>query len=84
MSYKNNGIDIKNLFRRKQIIVFDFDGVIVDTASIKSKAFKLLYEEYGHRISQMVETHHLRHSGLSRYEKFKYYHKEYLHKDLSV
>lgn len=59
-------------------IFFDFDGVIADSVNVKTKAFKQLYFEYGDEIAAKVVQHHQRNGGMSRFEKFKYYHKEYL------
>tara|TARA_Y100000996_G_C22542621_1_gene650565 strand:- start:311 stop:931 length:621 start_codon:yes stop_codon:yes gene_type:complete len=54
-------------------IIFDFDGVIVDSVDIKTDAFVLLYEKYGKRISDRVKDYHLKNNGISRFEKFKYF-----------
>ena len=35
-------------------IIFDFDGVILDSVNVKTKAFELLYEEYGPEIQKKV------------------------------
>lgn len=62
---------IKNIF-------FDFDGVILDSVDCKTKAFKSMYEKYGNKIADEVEAYHIAHGGVSRFEKFKFWHKEYL------
>jgi len=62
---------IKNIF-------FDFDGVIVDSVNVKTQAFEKLYAPYGENISQKVVEHHQANGGMSRYEKFKFYHKQFL------
>lgn len=67
---------IKNIF-------FDFDGVIVDSVNVKTKAFEKLYAPYGKCISRKVVEHHRANGGMSRYDKFKLYHKEFLGIDLS-
>ena len=64
-------------------IIFDFDGVILDSVNVKTKAFKLLYEEYGPEIQKKVVKYHLDHGGISRFEKFKFYHKNFLNKEIS-
>lgn len=59
-------------------IFFDFDGVIAESLDVKSKAFYNIYEPYGKEIANKVVQHHLANGGMSRFEKFRYYHKEYL------
>lgn len=59
-------------------IIFDFDGVIVESVQIKSDAFKELYTPYGLDIAKKVVKHHEANGGMSRFEKIKYYHKTFL------
>ena len=64
-------------------IIFDFDGVILDSVNVKTKAFESLYEIYGRDIQNKVVKYHLEHGGISRFEKFKYFHKNFLQQNLS-
>jgi phosphoglycolate phosphatase-like HAD superfamily hydrolase len=64
-------------------IVFDFDGVIKESVDIKTKAFSDLYSQYGKRILNKVLNHHLQNGGVSRYNKIKFYHKNFLKIKLS-
>lgn len=64
-------------------IIWDFDGVIVDSVKIKSEAFYQMYVPYGEEVAQKALSHHLAHGGVSRFEKFKLYHREFLGIDLS-
>ena len=57
-------------------IVFDFDGVLVDSVDVKTRAFAALYAEYGSDIERQVVALHLAHSGISRFVKFRHYHTE--------
>ena len=59
-------------------IIFDFDGVILESLDAKANAFKQLYKNYGNTIMSKVEKHHLQNGGVSRYEKIKFYHSHYL------
>jgi len=63
-------------------IIFDFDGVIVESVSIKTHAFAEIYHEHGKNIVDKVMAHHLVNGGMSRFEKFRFYHKEYLGRNL--
>lgn len=64
-------------------IIFDFDGVIVDSIEAKTNAFEQLYNQYGDDVKQKVKDYHLRNGGVSRFEKLKYYHKNFLGVDLN-
>jgi phosphoglycolate phosphatase-like HAD superfamily hydrolase len=64
-------MNIKNIF-------FDFDGVIAESVSAKTDAFEEMYLPYGKDIAARVVEYHKLHGGVSRYEKFKYFHKEFL------
>lgn len=67
---------IKNIF-------FDFDGVILESVNVKTEAFRSLYLSHGEDIADKVVAHHTEHGGISRFEKFKIYHKEFLGVDLT-
>jgi HAD superfamily hydrolase (TIGR01549 family) len=47
--------------------VFDFDGVVLESAEIKTNAFRRLFDG-----NEAAVAHHLAHVGISRYEKFRY------------
>jgi phosphoglycolate phosphatase-like HAD superfamily hydrolase len=51
-------------------IVFDFDGVILESAEVKTEAFCELYAEHGPDIVAKVRAHHLANLGISRFKKF--------------
>ena len=63
-------------------IIFDYDGVIAESVNVKTEAFAELYKPYGTDIVQKVIKHHEANGGVSRYEKFKIYHKKYLIEDI--
>lgn len=51
-------------------IIFDFDGVILNSVDIKTKAFARLFEEHGPEVVEQVVAHHLAQCGISRFRKF--------------
>ena len=59
-------------------IIFDFDGVIVESIGIKTDAFASLYSHYGIEIVRKVVEHHEANGGMSRYDKFRLYHGSFL------
>ncbi|MFH0840014.1 MAG: HAD family hydrolase [Candidatus Omnitrophota bacterium] len=66
------------------VFFFDFDGVIVDSLDIKSQAYAELFEGYGKDVVRKVMDYHLSEGwALSRYDKFKYYYKNVLHKKIT-
>ena len=64
-------------------IIFDYDGTIADSVDIKTKAFAELYSSYGEEVEKNVVKYHLAHGGVSRFDKLKYFHKEFLNIDLN-
>ncbi len=64
-------------------IFYDFDGVIKESTSVKTEAFYKLYLPFGKAIADKVVAHHLQNGGVSRFEKFKIYHKNFLGQELS-
>jgi HAD superfamily hydrolase (TIGR01549 family) len=63
-------------------IVFDFDGVLVESVDVKTIAFAELYKPYGVKVVEQVVAFHLANGGMSRYDKFRYYHAYLLHRSL--
>ena len=61
-----------------KIIFFDFDGVILDSVDCKTRAFEDMYMQYGQEIANQVKKYHLENGGVSRFEKFRYWHKKHL------
>ncbi len=63
-----------------QAIIFDFDGVIVESGDIKTEAFAELYRDHGEQITQAAVAYHRANGGMSRYRKFHYFQQELLKK----
>jgi len=66
---------IKNIF-------FDFDGVLAESVSAKTDAFEEMYLPYGDEIAAKVVDYHINHGGVSRYEKFKFWEREFFGREL--
>ena len=66
-----------------QAIFFDFDGVIVDSNSIKSTAFRILFRNCDQEIASKVVAYHQQHGGISRVEKIRYTYQHILKQPLS-
>lgn len=59
-------------------IVFDFDGVILESASIKTDAFAEVVKEYPKSQAEAFVAYHRSHMGISRHIKFRYFIEEIL------
>ena len=64
-------------------VVFDFDGVLVESVDTKTKAYAILFEGEGEEVVRRVVNYHLEHGGVSRVEKFKFIYREILCRPLS-
>lgn len=63
-----------------QAIIFDFDGVVVESGKIKTQAFAELYHPYGEDIVTAVVQFHTQNGGMSRYRKFHHFQEHFLSK----
>ena len=53
-------------------IIFDFDGVILNSHKVKTSAFYYIFKEFGKRKALKAQKYHLKNVGISRIKKFKY------------
>lgn len=63
-------------------IIFDFDGVILESAEIKTDAFRELFRAYPKKIEEITD-YHLLNTGISRYVKFRHIYGRILGKELT-
>ncbi len=63
-----------------EVVFLDFDGVVVESANIKTQAFYELYLPYGVYVAEQARDYHLKNQGVSRYKKFDEMHKLFLNK----
>lgn len=64
-------------------VFWDFDGVILDSVDVKTKAFAEMFKRYGPNVQKKVIQYHLEHGGVSRYDKFRYYFESILNKPIN-
>ena len=64
-------------------VFFDFDGVILDSVDVKTKAFVKMFRGYGPEVEKKVVEYHLNNGGVSRFDKFRYYYKKILNKPVN-
>ena len=67
-----------------QTLIFDCDGVILNSNKIKTQAFYNVAKIYGHEPAQKLKDYHILHGGISRYEKFEYLFTNILHRPIEI
>lgn len=54
-------------------LVFDCDGVVLNSNRVKTDAFYQAALPYGESAAQALVSYHVQHGGISRYKKFAYF-----------
>lgn len=65
-----------------RLIIFDFDGVIAESISMKAEAFRETFSFVPEHQDAIVQ-YHLDNGGMSRFVKFRHIYKEMLHEELT-
>lgn len=65
-----------------QSLIFDCDGVILNSNKIKTKAFYAVAKVYGQKPAQALKDYHIQNGGISRYKKLQYFITDILKKPL--
>jgi phosphoglycolate phosphatase-like HAD superfamily hydrolase len=58
---------------RFDCVIYDFDGVVLDTAQLKVDAFCQVYQQEDPDLVEAVRTFADNNGGMSRYEKFRHF-----------
>lgn len=56
-----------------ETLVFDCDGVVLDSNKVKTQAFYQAALSYGEAAAQALVQYHVAHGGVSRYKKFAHF-----------
>lgn len=75
-------IDRSGPAARLRAVAFDFDGVILESGSIKQQAFLDLFADHP-GLAPHILAHHRQHLGVSRFDKIAWIHRELLGRPLS-
>lgn len=67
-----------------QTVVFDCDGVVLNSNKIKTQAFYEAVKHFSHESAQALVDYHVANGGISRYAKFEYFITQILKKDFDV
>lgn len=54
-----------------KVIIFDFDGVLLESVEIKDHAFKTLFKDYPEHLEEIME-YHFSNNATVRFDKFRY------------
>ena len=64
-------------------ILWDFDGVILDSMSVRDWGFRNIFKDYAEeQVSELI-TYHRINGGLSRYVKIRYFYEVLLGKSIT-
>ena len=64
-------------------IAFDFDGVLAESVEVKTRAYASLFNEEKEEAVEQFIDYHIKHGGISRYEKIKVFYRDILKRPLS-
>lgn len=64
-------------------LVFDCDGVLLDSVPVKTRAFGRLAEPFGEEARDRFVLYHKVHGGVSRYRKFEWFFREVLGREIT-
>jgi len=71
-------------YNKIETIVFDCDGVILDSNRIKTEAFYKIGKQFSEEAGIRLANYHISNGGESRYKKFNYLIENILKKDPSI
>ncbi|TDT46344.1 phosphoglycolate phosphatase-like HAD superfamily hydrolase [Maribacter spongiicola] len=64
-------------------ILWDFDGVILDSMQVRDYGFRKIFEEHTHEQVEKLIKYHRTNGGWSRYVKIRYFYEEILGQNIS-
>lgn len=64
------------MIEKFKTILWDFDGVIMDSMPIRDKGFEIVLKDYPKEQVSLLMEYHRNNGGLSRYNKFRYFFEE--------
>jgi phosphoglycolate phosphatase-like HAD superfamily hydrolase len=61
------------MINKYKTILWDFDGVIMDSMPVRDKGFEVVLQDYPKEQVKLLMEYHQNNGGLSRYNKFRYF-----------
>ncbi len=71
-----------SIFEGKKVIIFDFDGVILDSMPVRDFGFRQVLSNYPTDKVEALIKYHRENGGLSRFNKIKYFYNSILQSDI--
>ncbi len=65
-------------------ILWDFDGVIIDSLAVRDYGFREIFKEFDKVLVEKLIKYHSINGGLSRFHKIRYFFNEILKKILKI
>lgn len=62
----------------KKVVIFDFDGVILDSMPIKTYAFREIFRDFDADAVEKLAQFHIKNGGISRFVKIRYFFEDIL------
>lgn len=68
--------------KQYKTLIFDCDGVILNSNKIKTQVFYEATKHFGHESAQALVNYHIQNGGISRYAKFQYFFTDILKQEI--
>ena len=78
-----NYLNEKMILNKYETIIFDCDGVILNSNIIKTEGFFEFALSLGKKNAEKLVNYHIKNGGISRYEKIKYFYKKILNEEIN-
>ena len=65
------------------LIIFDCDGIILESVEVKNMAMKRVGDDFGPALSDRLVMYHKMHGGVSRFKKFAWLYEEHLGRSIT-
>lgn len=72
-----------NYLNNYDVVLWDFDGVIIDSMKIRTMGFRILFQNYSDSSIQKLIDYHLLNGGKSRFVKIEFFYENVLKKSIT-
>ncbi len=69
--------------KKIKTVLWDFDGVILDSMKIRDWGFRRIFKDFSEEEVEKLIIYHRKNGGLSRYVKIKYFYEEIIGRDIN-
>lgn len=71
-----------DIFNEIKTIIFDFDGVIIDSMEVRDYGFRKIFEKYSENKVEELIKYHRENGGLSRFHKIKHFYNNIINSNI--